>query len=231
MPLEGPFPGDRMPMTNPKRRANQSGLDPVDRASEVVFGTLMAMSFTGTLSVATAGEQDIHTMMLAALGCNLAWGLTDAVMYLIAEITERERKIAFLHRLHQAESAEAADRLIADELPERLRSHANPAVFEAFRQSLVELPEPRAILGRRQMLDGLLVFLLVAFSTFPIVLPFLLFDEAVQALRLSNALGVLTLFISGYVLGRRAGGKGWHFGLAMAAIGSVLVGVIILLGG
>ncbi|MEY2867586.1 MAG: hypothetical protein RIQ43_1612, partial [Pseudomonadota bacterium] len=189
------------------------------------------MTFTGTLSVATAGEQDIHTMMLAAIGCNLAWGLTDAVMYLITEITERERKISFLHKLHHAESAEAADKLIADEMPERLRSHANPAVFEAFRKSLVELPEPRAILGRRQYLDGLWVFLLVAFSTFPIVLPFLLVDEAVQALRLSNALGVLTLFVSGTVLGRRAGGKGWHFGLAMAAIGSALVGIIILLGG
>ena len=116
-------------------------------------------------------------------------------------------------------------------MPERLRSHANPAVFEAFRQSLVELPEPRALLERRQYLDGLLVFLLVALSTFPIVLPFLLVDEAVQALRLSNALGVLTLFVSGYLLGRRAGGKGWHFGMAMAAIGSALVGVIILLGG
>jgi VIT1/CCC1 family predicted Fe2+/Mn2+ transporter len=220
-----------MPMPNPKRSSDQSGLDPVERASEVVFGTLMAMSFTGTLSVATAGEQDIHTMMLAAIGCNLAWGLTDAVMYLITEITERERKISFLHKLHHAESAEAADKLIADEMPERLRSHANPAVFEAFRKSLVELPEPRAILGRRQYLDGLWVFLLVAFSTFPIVLPFLLVDEAVQALRLSNALGVLTLFVSGTVLGRRAGGKGWHFGLAMAAIGSALVGIIILLGG
>lgn len=218
-------------MQAPKRPASQSGLDRVERASEVVFGTLMAMSFTGTLSVATAGAQDIRTMMWAAIGCNLAWGLTDAVMYLIAEITERERKISFLHRLHRAGSAEEADRLIADELPERLRSHANPAVFEAFRKSLVELPEPRAILGRRQYLDGLLVFVLVAFSTFPIVLPFLLVDDAVQALRLSNMLGVLTLFIAGYLLGRHAGGKGWHFGLAMAAIGSALVGIIILLGG
>jgi len=220
-----------MPMANPKRNSAQSGLDPVERASEVVFGTLMAMSFTGTLSVATAGEQDIHTMMLAAVGCNLAWGLTDAVMYLIAEITERERKISFLHRLHHAESAEVADRLIADEMPKRLRSHANPAVFEAFRKSLVELPEPRVLLDRRQYLDGLLVFLLVALSTFPIVLPFLLVDDALHALRLSNALGILTLFVSGYLLGRRAGGKGWHFGLAMAAIGSMLVGIIILLGG
>jgi hypothetical protein len=41
----------------------------------------------------------------------------------------------------------------------------------------------------------------------------------------------VTLFVSGYLLGRRAGGKGWHFGLAMAAIGSMLVGIIILLGG
>ena len=51
-----------------KQKKPLSDLDPIDRASEVVFGTLMAMSFSGTLSIATAGEQDVHTMMLAALG-------------------------------------------------------------------------------------------------------------------------------------------------------------------
>lgn len=60
--------------------------------SEVVFGVLMALSFTGALSVATAGREEVRTMMLTALGCNLAWGLTDAVMYLVGTVVERSRE-------------------------------------------------------------------------------------------------------------------------------------------
>lgn len=49
-------------------------LDPIERVSEVIFGLLMAMTFIGALSVATAGREEIRTMMITALGCNLAWG-------------------------------------------------------------------------------------------------------------------------------------------------------------
>ncbi len=95
-------------------------LDPLDRVSEVVFGVLMAMSFIGSLSVATAGSTEVRTMVSAALGCNLAWGLTDAVMFLIRKSTERHRKVALLKRLHAIQDLPAAHRLIASELPERL---------------------------------------------------------------------------------------------------------------
>ena len=57
-------------------------LSPVDRISEMLFGLLMALTFTGAVSVAESGKAEIRTMFLAALGCNLAWGLVDAIMYL-----------------------------------------------------------------------------------------------------------------------------------------------------
>lgn len=67
-------------------------LDPFDRVSEVIFGVLMAMTFIGAMNVATAGRQEVRSVMIAALGCNVAWGLTDAVMYLVGIITERTRE-------------------------------------------------------------------------------------------------------------------------------------------
>jgi len=67
-------------------------LDPFDRVSEVVFGVLMAMTFIGAMNVATAGSQEVRTVMKAALGCNVAWGLTDGVMYLVGIVTERTRE-------------------------------------------------------------------------------------------------------------------------------------------
>jgi hypothetical protein len=81
-----------MPNTGEQKRARI--LDPVDRVTEVIFGLLMAMTFTGTISVATSGQEAERTMMFAALGCNLAWGLADAVMYLLRALIDRTQKHA-----------------------------------------------------------------------------------------------------------------------------------------
>jgi hypothetical protein len=55
-------------------------LDPVDRSGEVLFGLIVALTFTTTFEVATAGAVDVRTMLIGALGCNLAWGLVDGVL-------------------------------------------------------------------------------------------------------------------------------------------------------
>ena len=63
-------------------------LEPVERLSEILFGLIMALTITGAVSVATADRLAIRTMLLAALGCNLAWGIIDAGMYLMARLGE-----------------------------------------------------------------------------------------------------------------------------------------------
>jgi hypothetical protein len=56
-------------------------LDPLERISEVLFGVIMALTFTCTLGVATADDIQVKTMLIGALGCNLAWGVIDAGVY------------------------------------------------------------------------------------------------------------------------------------------------------
>ena len=67
-------------------------LDPVERHSEVLFGLIMALTFTCTLSVAEAGREEVRSMLAAAIGCNIAWGLVDAVMYVLNAIVARARE-------------------------------------------------------------------------------------------------------------------------------------------
>ena len=62
-------------------------MNPVDRVSELLFGLFMALTFVGAVSVADSGPAEIRTMLAAALGCNLAWGLADAIMYLVRPVT------------------------------------------------------------------------------------------------------------------------------------------------
>ena len=64
-------------------------LDPVQRISEILFGLIMAVTIVGSLSIAASGREEVRTVLVAALGCNLAWGLVDAVMYLLNTLTER----------------------------------------------------------------------------------------------------------------------------------------------
>jgi hypothetical protein len=59
-------------------------LEPGERISEILFGLIMALTVTGTTSVVTADRFQIRTMLIAALGCNVAWGIIDAGMYLMA---------------------------------------------------------------------------------------------------------------------------------------------------
>ncbi|HYX66533.1 MAG TPA: hypothetical protein VE935_20125 [Burkholderiales bacterium] len=158
-------------------------LDPIERVSEVIFGVLMAMSFIGALSVASGGREEVRTAMIAALGCNIAWGLVDAVMYLVATLTERTR--------------------------ERITPRIAP----------------------RDLWGAFGVFLLVAASTFPLVVPFLVFGSLAPALLGSRLVALALLFLGGWLLARYSGGNRWLAGFGLAAVGAVLLAAIMALGG
>src|ERR1043166_2863403 len=92
-------------------------LDPNDRISEVLFGLIMVLTFTGSLSVADSGREDVRAMLIGALGCNIAWGIIDGVLYLMDCLSERGRDIRALRAARQAVDPEEARRVIADALP------------------------------------------------------------------------------------------------------------------
>ena len=99
--------------------------------------------------------------MLAALGCNLAWGLVDAVMYLIHTLTDRTRNRNLAKDVIGAEPA-SARRLIEQALPAHLSAITGPDEIEGMRQRLLALmPSRGATLGREVYLAAVGIFLLV----------------------------------------------------------------------
>src|SRR5512139_3235639 len=117
-------------------------LDPSDRISEILFGLIMVLTFTGSLSVAEAGREDVRTMLIGALGCNLAWGLIDGIMYLMGCLSEQARRIRTLLAVRNAANPEEAHRVIAGALPPAVVPALQPAEFEKVRLHLGQLPEP-----------------------------------------------------------------------------------------
>jgi VIT1/CCC1 family predicted Fe2+/Mn2+ transporter len=75
------------------------------------------------------------------------------------------------------------------------------------------------------------VFLLVFLSTFPVAVPFIFMQDAMLAMRTSNAIAVVMLFLAGFLYGRTVGRSPWGFGTSMVALGLILVTMTIALGG
>ena len=205
----------------------------MDRISEVLFGLIMVLTCTSTISVVTADRIQIRTMLIGALGCNLAWGIIDAGMYLMARLHEQGRNILMLRAAREASAPEAAQAAIAGALPPLLASVLTQEQLELMRQKLRQLPEPpmRPSLNKKDWVGAVAVCLLVFLSTLPVAIPFMLTNDARLALRVSNAIAIVMLFLCGYLFGRHAGLRPWLSGLSSVAIGSVLVIVAIALGG
>jgi VIT1/CCC1 family predicted Fe2+/Mn2+ transporter len=208
-------------------------LDPIDRISEVLFGLIMVLTFTGSLSVAEAGHTEVRTMLLGALGCNLAWGVIDGVFYLMGCLEEAARKIMVWDAVRKSAAPEEAQRALAGSLPPAVASVLQPEELEAMRLRLKALPEPpdRRLLRRQDWVGAAGVFLLVFLSTFPVVIPFLIMKNITLALRVSNGIAIVLLFLTGLAFGRRIGRPSLRMGIAMVVLGSALVGLTIALGG
>jgi len=208
-------------------------LDPLERMSEVLFGIIMVLTFTGSLRVADAGREDLRAVLVGALGCNFAWGLVDAVMYLMAAFMTRARQRVAFARIRQTHDPDAAHRAVADLLPAGVSSALTSAEMELLRQRLSQqdVASADARFDRGDFLGAAIVFLLVFLSTFPVIVPLIVVREPRLALGLSNAVAVVMLFVLGRSIGRYAGRPGWRTGLGMVLIGLVLVGLTMALGG
>jgi len=216
-----------------EEHAREPVLSPVDRVSELLFGLFMALTFVGAVSVADAGQAQVRSMFTAALGCNLAWGLVDAVMYLVRTVTDRGRSLTLVRSVRDAQDAEAGRKVIERSLSRMAAGLVTPAEIEAIRgriAALASLPA-RPTLRGEDLLAALAIFLIVVASTFPVVLPFLMIGDVGTAKAVSRAVALAMLFFGGLALGRYAGYGSWKVGLMMVGLGTGLVLAINALGG
>jgi VIT1/CCC1 family predicted Fe2+/Mn2+ transporter len=220
-------------MSVQSRGARRRVLDPVERMSEVVFGLIMVLSFTGSMSVATAGHEEVRAVLIGAVGCNLAWGIVDGVMYLLTQLIERGRSLSIGRAVRASPDAEQGRKLLVDALPEPLDRLFDGPALECAREKLAALPSlpDRPRLRKDDWLAAFGIFLLVFLSTFPVVLPFLFFSPLHLAMRVSECVAIVMLYAAGQSLGRHAELGPTRTGLVMVGIGVVLVVVTIALGG
>jgi VIT1/CCC1 family predicted Fe2+/Mn2+ transporter len=213
-----------------------AGLGRQDILSEILFGLIMVLTFTLGASVA-AGE-DVEwgrTLILGAIGCNVAWGVIDATFYVMGELHARSRKARLLRVLHATGSEAAGLASIRRELDPQLEAIASGDDREKLYRSIYRVlehtvPKPTRI-HRADIIAAIAVFLLVAGTAIPAAVPFFFIDDPWVALRISNTILIGLLFLVGHQWASYAEANPWLVASCLTAIGIVLVVIAIALGG
>ncbi|MDL5048709.1 VIT1/CCC1 transporter family protein [Oscillatoria amoena NRMC-F 0135] len=205
----------------------------MDRISEVLFGLIMVLTFTGAISAATSGREEVSELLWAALGCNVAWGLVDAIMYLMNVMAERGHGLRVIKSIKTTSEVNVSREILREEIQPLFAKLLKDEELDRLTDRIKSLPDPSArnILSGTDLVAGVQIFLLVFLCTFPVALPFLLFDEVSIAMRASNGVALVMLFLGGYMLASYAGFKKLPTALTYALIGVLLVAMTMTLGG
>jgi hypothetical protein len=217
-----------------KKLSKEAVLSPIDRSSEVLFGLIMVLTFTGAISVSSDGKEEIRSLLWAALGCNVAWGLVDAIMYLMNVMFERGYSRRMFIKLRSLSQDSDTIQLLRDELQpaiSELMDDEQIRQLDIKLRTMPEAPPVRMLLSAKDFYTAFKIFMLVFLCTLPVSLPFGIVHEPLLALRISNGVALLMLFLGGYNLAVHAGFNPWLTGFVYTLIGVILVAVTIALGG
>lgn len=211
-------------------------LDPASSLGEVVFGLIMVLTITLGTGVATLAEPGARLALIgAAIGCNLAWGIIDGVMYIMNETFQRARRFRVIAAIRGSKDHEHVIQAIAKELDPALEGVSEPAERRRFYEHMIDVAgraeQPRTHFDREDFLGAVAAFLLVVISAAPATIPFLVIEDPRTALRVSNGLLLAMLFGVGWAWAGYTNIPRWRMALSLMGIGVVLVGIAIPLGG
>jgi hypothetical protein len=208
-------------------------LNPVDRIAEVLFGLIMVLTFTGAISASTDAREDVRELLWAALGCNVAWGLVDAIMYLMNVAVERGHSLTVIKKIHEANNNSEGGRILKEEIQPAIAGLMSDKELSELSMRVKNLPVPskKNLLTGTDLWAGVQIFLLVFLCTFPVAIPFGIFDNLEVAMRASNGVALLLLFVGGFLLAGYAGFRRILTAIIYTLIGVALVVLTMALGG
>jgi hypothetical protein len=105
----------------------------VERISLFLFGPIMVLTLTRTFKVSETNRSSVRTLLMDALGCNVAWGIIDAFFYLLNSLAQRGHGAALLKQLRRTSEPGEARRMVADALPPLMASLLEPQEIESLK--------------------------------------------------------------------------------------------------
>ena len=211
-------------------------LAPGESLSELLFGLIMTLTFTLGAGVLLREDPNAARDLLAAtIGCNVAWGVIDAALYVNGQIFERARLARLGQRIRAADTELAAAAIVERELEDMIGVTVDIAErADLYRRMARHVRASQAAprgLVRADFHGAMASFWLVFFGSIPAALPFLFIHDAWIALRVSNAVLISLLFVTGYRWASYTALRPWVTGLTFTVAGLILVSIAISLGG
>jgi hypothetical protein len=211
-------------------------LSPGERLGEILFGLIMTLTFTvGAGVVVGTAEGASRALLIATIGCNVAWGLIDGALLILGRVFDRSRLVRMGRAIAANPDEDAAIRLVGSELDETLQSITSEARRTELYREIVQRVKAggprRRLLVAGDFLAAIAVFWSVIVASLPAVLPYFFIDDAWLALRASNALLILMMFWVGFRWARYTTLNPWVAGATLTALGVSLVVIAIALGG
>ena len=214
----------------------QKYLEPGESLAEILFGLIMTLTFTlGAGLIIEEGPDAIRELLLATIGCNIAWGVIDGFLYITGQVFERGRLKRVGMAIRAAADEKGAAVVVDEELDELLGMAVDPKEREEFSLRIarhIRASAPKQVAFRAADFKGAIAsFWLVFFASFPAALPFMFIDDPMVALRTSNAVLIGLLFIAGYRWATYTSLRPWATGLFLMFGGMAMVATAIALGG
>lgn len=212
-------------------------LDPATSLAEILFGLIMTLTFTlgAGLIIEEEGRAGARELLIAVIGCNIAWGIIDGALFLVGQLFDRGRLRRLGRAIRGTSDPAAGTALVASELDPLIDGLLSPqeaqSLYSRIARNIASKPEAATSVTRDDWLGAAMSFVLVFIAGIPAAIPFLLIDDARLALRVSNAVLVALLFFTGYWWARYTVSKPWLVGVSFLVIGVVLTAAAIALGG
>jgi VIT1/CCC1 family predicted Fe2+/Mn2+ transporter len=205
----------------------------MDRVAEILFGLIMALGFTCSIGIANSGPAEIRQLLIGAIGCNLAWGVVDATMYLIGVLARKSRSKTVLDAIKNSSQTDKAREYISDALPSEVASAIGTEGLEEIRNKLTGMRGTTIDVHLKfsDFKEAIAIFFLIFISTFPVVIPFVFIHDTQVALRVSNLVAIVMMFFCGWSVAKYVGYNKWKMSISVILIGMMLVAVTIALGG
>jgi len=223
--------------TQPRNLLGFAGaLDPTDRLGEFLCGLIMVLSILLTAGWYVVGSDNpARSLLIAAIGCNVAWGIIDGffnIGYVLVDRSAKARLVESVNKAGNKQAAEAAIRQqvegdLFDAMDEQEQQRAVDLLYTSLRDETVEetqiYREDWGILFASLLLNFL--------ATVPATLPFLFIADWRVALRVSNLVCVIMLFLLGYRFGQSIHANPLKIGGGLMLFGLTMVGIAVALGG
>jgi VIT1/CCC1 family predicted Fe2+/Mn2+ transporter len=175
-------------------------LDPEDSLFEILFGLIMVLTFTLGAGIA-AGQGAPKGIIVAAVGCNVAWGVIDAFFYIMGAWFSRSQRARVIGRFRTNPDKAEALAAIAEQLDPELgpvQESDRKALYESVYQSIAHARPTGVRITRADLNGALAVFVLVTTTAIPAAIPFFFIDDHHTALRVSNFLLIALMFAVGF---------------------------------